>query len=379
EVAARRAVDPSPDAVAPVAPGIPKVGETLEGRVAYRNRFGTWIDVGLERDGLVGTQATWSLELNQTVSVRVERAEGRRFWVSVPGLPERRRFEDLRVGDRLEGQLARKTPVGVWLDVGVDRQAFVFAAKHVAWKGLEYRRDLVTTVEKIDGDRFWVSVEGLPKCRLSSDLRVGESLDGKVVWKSAEGVRVDVGCELEAKVFAPRQTALDMLEVGQPVRATYENGDSRSIWVSVEGVPKARCLLRDLKVGESLDGTVTVKKQEGVYVDVGCEKEARVLAPRRRALGNLEIGEAVKATVQRTSSSGTWVSLSNLPVVRMIDDLKEGEVIEAKVSHVTKDGAYVDVGTTAMARVLAPRDASLDSRSCSRSSGRARRSMARWP
>jgi ribosomal protein S1 len=294
------------------------------------------------------------------VSATVESVESDKFWVSVDGVPKLKLLKELSVGETLDGFVAIKRKTGgILLDVGAEKLASVLAPKS-EWNKLKLRQDVVTTIEKVDGDSVWVSVDGLTKSRLSSDLKVGEKLEGRVVRKRSDAVLVDVGCERIAKVFAPRKVALKKLEPNQNVTVTVERVEARSIMVSVKGVPKPRRFLSDLKAGDTLNGKVAYKSRDGVFVDIGGEDEARVFAPKLQALNTLEQGQTVKATVEEMDSVSTWVSVEGLPKMKKIEDLKEGQVIEGVVFNRSQHGVYLDIGSMAMARVLAPRDDALD-------------------
>ncbi|CAK0900766.1 unnamed protein product [Prorocentrum cordatum] len=359
---ARPAAAEAPTAGRPVSDL--KVGETLEGRVAFRNTNGVYVDVGVfgtngfEKNGAVFAPtrlAKARLAPNQTVSATVERVEGDKFWVSVDGVPKLRLLKDLSVGETLEGFVALMRKGGaILIDVGAERLASTLAQRSEFTK-LKIGQQVVTTVEKLDGEDVWVSVAGLTKARLSADLQVGEKLEGKVVQKKSDAVLIDVGCELIAKAFAPRKDAQMKLEPNQTVSVTVERVQSRSILVAVEGLPKPI----GPKAGETLTGKVAYKSRDGVFVDIGFAEEARVFAPKLLALDTLEKGQTVTATVEETGSRSIWVSVEGLPKMRMIEDLKEGEVIEGVVAKRSQHAVYLDIGSMAMARVLAPRDDAL--------------------
>lgn len=347
------------------------VGETFDGIVGFKNKEAVWIDVGVtwrRRRCLAHVlapkkKALDSLQPRQRVSATVEKVEDGRFWVSVAGLPKMKLIKDFQVGETLEGRVAFKSQRGVLVDVGSDRNAFVYAPKKMALEKLRSNQIVSTTVEKVDGpEQVWVSVDGLPKMREPEDLRVGETLDGIVAFKSMkDGVYVDIGLPRTAKVLAPRLTALEMLEADAIVSATVEKVEENVTWVSVSGVPKPQRVAEDMEAGETLEGTVAYQAREGVYVDIGCERFARVFAPIRQSLDTLEVNQVVTATIEKVpNSKALWVSVAGLPKLRLLEDLREGEKLDGRVVKRTKDGVFLDVGTmTRQARVLAPRSEAL--------------------
>ncbi|CAK0893258.1 unnamed protein product [Prorocentrum cordatum] len=346
------------------------VGQTLAGRVFFISDEAVWIDIGASwrharccgRVLAPREEALRSLQAKQNVTATVEKVEDGRFWVSVAGLPKVPLVKDMEVGQSLQGRVAHKSRRGVMIDVGSDRNAYVWAPKKMAFEMLQNNEIVSTTVEKVDGDTVFVSVDGLPVIRSVEDLRVGETLDGVVAFKSVEnGVYVDIGLPRTARVFAPRLTALSMLKANALVSATVEKvTEHRGVlttWVSVAGVPKPQKASEDLEAGETFEGTVVYKAREGVYVDIGCELLPRVFAPIRQSLDTLEVNQTVTATIEKIpDSKALWVSVAGLPKLRLMKDLREGEQLEGIVVNRTKDGVFLDIGTlTRQARVLAPR------------------------
>merc|ERR1712228_278326 len=133
--------------------------------------------------------------------------EGDLFRVSVAGLPKLKLFSDAKVGEKLEGRVAKKTKAGVYVDVGYDKLGWVLAPRSEALEKLEANQSVSATVEKVDVEGFRVSVAGLPKLKLFSDLKVGEMVDGKVSARNSAGFLVDIGCEQLALLAGKKETS----------------------------------------------------------------------------------------------------------------------------------------------------------------------------
>lgn len=265
-----------------------KVGMTAEGRVAFRSRAGVFVDIGFEKSGLVlaanFSEPFETLGRNQAVSATVEEVEGTRFKVSVAGVKKPRRFKELRVGETLQGIVGSRSERGVFVDVGCDKPALVIAPRQEAYS-LERRQPVTATVERVQGDIFWVSVAGLSKLQPPEVLQVGKIVNGTVVKRSKEnGVLIDIGNAEMAMVLANKEQAYKKLNLKQNVTVKIEKATSDSVLVSLThlGLQKLK-LLEQLQEGDMVDGEyVMTRGARGnvVLFDIGCESLAALSGPR---------------------------------------------------------------------------------------------------
>lgn len=268
-------------------------------------------------------------------------------------------FNDLEVGMELEGRVARKSEKGVWVDIGYERYAMITASRQLAFR-LKANETVATTVEKVDQKRreIWVSVAGLEKLKPWEELKVGLTKTGRVSYRSRAGVFVDIGFEKTGLVVAANYSQpFETLGRDQIVTATVEEVDSRknTFKVSVAGVPKPRSF-KELRVGETLKGQVGTRSERGVFVDVGCDKAALVIAPREEAY-SLERRQPVTATVERVLGEIFWVSVAGLSKLKFPEELQVGKIVNGTVvKKSTTSGVLIDIGNAEMARVLAPRE-----------------------
>jgi len=262
-----------------------KVGMTAEGRVAYRSRDGVYVDIGFEKTGLVlaanFSEPFETLGRNQAVSATVEEVDRKTFKVSVAGVKKPRFFNELRVGETLEGNVGCRTKRGVFVDIGCDKPAMVIAPRQEAY-GLERRQPVTATVERVQGDIFWVSVAGLSKLKFPEELQLGEIVNGTVVKKSKKnGVLIDIGNAEWAIVLAKREEAFERLELEQKVTVRIEKATSDGVLVSLThlGLQKLK-LLEQLQEGDMVDGEYVMTRGSVVLFDIGCESLAALSGPR---------------------------------------------------------------------------------------------------
>ncbi|CAK0819558.1 unnamed protein product, partial [Prorocentrum cordatum] len=268
---------------------------------------------------------------------------------------EKRGLGDLRVGMELEGTVKFRSDRGVWVDIGYEKNARINATRQLAFR-LKRNQRVATTVQAVDPRRgeVWVSAADLPTLRPWEALQVGMTTEGRVAFRSSAGVFVDIGFEQNGIVLAANRSQMfEALKQDQIVAATVEGVDGSTIRVSVAGVPKPRSL-QELRVGETLEGAVGSKTERGVFVDVGCEKPALVIAPREEAYA-LGRSQPVTATVERVQGDVFWVSVAGLPKLPFPEELQVGSIVNGTVARKSTEGVLLDIGNAEMARVLAPR------------------------
>ncbi|CAK0857285.1 unnamed protein product [Prorocentrum cordatum] len=245
---------------------------------------------------------------------------------------------------------------------------------------------------------FSVSVDGLPKLRLLEDVREGEMVDGTVSGISNVGVLVDIGCEINALLPCGKDdtSKLKLHEELTGLEITKVNVVQRKVTVSFSGLSKLvsglsklvpdrpephstqtesakqksrrlkvrtlrpdRKSLKDLRVGETLEGKVVRTKLRGgipatFELDAGYERNASVLV---RA-SDLVNGQNVTATVEKVNSeTGLFtVSINGLPKLRFLEDFEKGEMVDGIVSRINSAGVFVDIGCKRKALLLGTKD-----------------------
>jgi len=308
-----------------------QVGMTTEGRVAFRSSAGVFVDIGFEQNGIVlaanRSQMFEALKQDQIVAATVEGVDGSTIRVSVAGVPKPRSLQELRVGETLEGAVGSKTERGVFVDVGCEKPALVIAPREEAY-ALGRSQPVTATVERVQGDVFWVSVAGLPKLPFPEELQVGSIVNGTVARKSTEGVLLDIGNAEMARVLAPRAMVLERLRYRQQVSAKVEKTCHDGVLVSLEGLPRLK-LLEQLEVGGAVDGEYVQTRKGAALFDIGCESLASLTGPRDEVLKlrkfeRLEGMRIDKVDIESRKISVSFAGLSDLVANRTLIRRSEG-------------------------------------------------------
>jgi len=161
-----------------------------------------------------------------------------------------------------------------------------------------------------------------------ADLKLGDRLEGTVIRKTSEGVRLDFGYEVYGHSTNPRKEALDKLQAKQTVFGVVERVDpkARMFWVAIDGLSKGK-LCRDLKEGDVVDGTVVLREKSRVKIDIGCEMTASLPDKEKtKEVFKFELGEEVKGfVVESVDGESNKVTLSLPGLSELVADRPDEE------------------------------------------------------
>jgi transcriptional accessory protein Tex/SPT6 len=122
-------------------------GMKLTGKVTNVTDFGTFVDIGVGRDGLVhisemrrqgGDQGSGTMDVGDEVTVWIKDLDRKRNRISLTMRePTQRTLKDLKPGMVFEGEVTRLAPYGAFVDIGLRRDGMV----HVTEMAQGYVRD----------------------------------------------------------------------------------------------------------------------------------------------------------------------------------------------------------------------------------------------
>ncbi|CAK0895732.1 unnamed protein product, partial [Prorocentrum cordatum] len=243
-------------------------------------------------------------------------------------------LEELQVGQVFEGTVANVGPYGVFVDIGAVKDARLSVSKKV---GRRFR-----TGDVVSG------------CKL-------ENLD-------VEAKRLDVSIpdpEEAVRDLPPKERApVPSAKAKSKAKAKAKDA-SRAASAPPAPAPRkgTQIALEDLKVGALVDGIVTNTNQFGVFLDIGCGKDARLDVPKnvgakfRRGdeVCGMQIG-AVDLEKRQISVTVDDPELSvheapAEPKVRQsraqLSRVKPGSVKQGLVTKVDGNSIHVDIGVAA--------------------------------
>ncbi len=223
-----------------------------------------------------------------------------------------------------------------------------------------------TPVEEAEGDRP----------RRLKDLEAGMELQGRVTSIALYGIFVDVGVGRDGLVHISEMSDTridspsDVVQIGDTVtvRVKSIDLDARRISLTMrsqrerssENRTRARPkradvnseALSSLKVGDTVEGTITGYAPFGAFADIGVGKdglihiselsEGRVEKPEDA----VQVGERYTFKILEVDPEGTRISLSLRRAQRSqrLQQLEAGQIVEGTVSGLAPFGAFVDIG-----------------------------------
>jgi predicted RNA-binding protein with RPS1 domain len=215
--------------------------------------------------------------------------------------------------------------------------------------------------------------EGHP--RRLKDLEPGMELEGRVTSIALYGIFVDVGVGRDGLVHISEMSDTridspsDIVQIGDTVKVRVKSVDPDGRRISLtmrtperegqargaRGRKKAdidRERLAGLRVGDTVEGTVTGIAPFGVFVDIGVGKDGLVhiseLAEGRidRAEDAVQVGQTYTFKLLEVDDAGTRISLSLRRAQRTqrMQQLEKGQIVEGTISGLAPFGAFVDIG-----------------------------------
>jgi transcriptional accessory protein Tex/SPT6 len=174
-----------------------------------------------------------------------------------------------------------------------------------------------------------------------ADFEKGDVVDGVVKVNGASGVFVDIGCEYDMKLLVAPDVAerekdgkLKIMEELKGLRVNSVNQDRQLITVALDDASATSWAERrtknpdgkpiaEFQEGEVLDGVIKINNRYGVFVDVGCEYDVKLKAPKsvqlREQDGMLKEGAKLKG-----------LSVSSVDLQKMRIEVSLGESASAE-------------------------------------------------
>ncbi len=258
-------------------------------------------------------------------------------------------------------------------DVTEQASAAVADATDAVAETVANATDAAPATEPVAGASFTPVEEETDRPRRLKDLTVGMELTGKITSIALYGVFVDIGVgrdgllhisEMsEGRVASPSE----LVQIGQAVQVRVKSIDLEARRISLtmrperapeerrRGKPRAevnREALAELKVGDTIEGTITGLSGFGAFVDIGVGKdglvhvselsESRVEKPE----DVVQVGQKYLFKLLEIDPDGSRISLSLRKAQRAqkMRELEPGQTFDGVVSGVAPFGAFIDIG-----------------------------------
>jgi small subunit ribosomal protein S1 len=224
------------------------------------------------------------------------------------------------------------------------------------------------------GARFTPVAEENDRPRRLKDLEPGTELEGRVTSIALYGIFVDIGVGRDGLVHISEmsdtriETPSDLVQIGDTVKVRVKSVDLDARRISLTMRSKERVesgrnrgrkrsevdkdQLTNLKVGDTVEGTITGMAQFGAFADIGMGKDGLIhvseLAEGRveKPEDAVKVGERYTFKVLEIDPDGNRISLSLRKAMRSqrMQQLEPGQVLDGTVSGLATFGAFVDIG-----------------------------------
>jgi len=214
--------------------------------------------------------------------------------------PKRRAtpLEELQEGDVFEGTVTNVSVYGVFVDLGAVRDARLNVPKAI---GRKFRiGDVVQdcVIDKLDLEQGRMSV-ALPE----EALEAAAAKDSKATPKASAKAKAKAQVKAKAKAATTRAPA-EVPRVG----STSAKAKPRAKSVPRGGT--SSIAIEKLRVGLAVDGIVTNNNQYGVFVNIGCAKDARLNVSRQMAKEFRKGDEIYGMTIESVDLEKNQISCS---------------------------------------------------------------------
>lgn len=275
----------------------------------------------------------------------------------------KKKISEIKVGDKFDGVVTRVANIGVWFNIGAEKEALWQRASlppdaqfAVGQKLTDLEITEVSDGEtprdrkiRVKGKAVLPPVSkagGAPASKRKA-FKVGDTVDGVVKDTTGIGLMVDIGAGRDA-LFP---------QADLPEGATYEKGTKitglRVSEVGAQGrirVTKIK-LPSDFKVGDIVDAKVVRAADFGVFVNAGCSKD--FLLPRSQISGDMDDikpGDSIKVKVIDVKGQQVSVStnLSEAKTTATVDSssLNVGDVVDGTVTRFANFGIFMNIGAS---------------------------------
>jgi len=264
------------------------------------------------------------------------------------------RLEDLKAGDKCSGKVTRDASIGVWLDIGAEKDALL--PRNQVPRGVKYSpgesiEDLtifeVTTGATPAERKIRVSTGKMP-----TEFKEGDTIKGTVARVVDYGIFFNIGGIRDA--LGPSRMLSDSTKnskIGDEVQLTVISVEGDKITVSdgTESAPVAETggtkKLDSLQIGMAVEGTVvSVNPKFGVFFNIGAESDALCFtAQLDKPVDDYKQGD--KVTGLKISSINKEKGQVEVTTRPMASTVKVGQKLEGStVLTITKGGVFFDAG-----------------------------------
>jgi ribosomal protein S1 len=256
----------------------------------------------------------------------------------------KRKLEDLKVDEEVEGTVSRVATIGIWIDIGAEKDALL--PKLMTPPGSNYQ----------SGDKINVKITEVLTGSTPAERKIRVSIkDVDVQFKVGDIKEGTVSSSTKFGIFVNLDgpdCLVPLRELDKPI-GEYKNGDKVQVKViKIEGA-RITCStklkddaikIEDLTPGQSVTGKVlSVSPNIGLFLDIGANVDALYRANQlEKPVSEYKAGDTISGlNVISVDVNKEQVEVSTRPAA---SSASEGQVLEGTAESITKFGVFFDVG-----------------------------------
>lgn len=226
-----------------------RAGMELSGKVVNVMTLGAFVDVGVDRDGLLHISEIQragqedKIKKGDEIQVWVLNTDQRANRLSL-SLEKKMSLRQLKSGMTLNARVVRLTKFGAFVDVGAVVDGLVHAdeiSRNNQEGKLKVGQEIQVFVRNVNRESKRLSL-GLGARTSLADIKAGTELDGRVARLTEFGAFLDIGCVVDGLLHVSEMTGggspADVLSVGETTQVRVQSVDleRRRISLTMKGI-----------------------------------------------------------------------------------------------------------------------------------------------
>ncbi len=345
-----------------------KVGDWLDGKVIEVKDYYIRCDFGYRYMATINKHDISIYDINllnlfkegQSVKAKVLDIDYNNHTYNLTMLKDSERVDikNIKKGTEIDGIVKAINEYGIYVDLGVKKDAFVRLSNMSLDKSLK-ANDIVKKYDKVhlyilnddeSKNTFDASLIN-PNDKLKlEDIVIGNLYKGVIKKIESYGIFVDIGLDRPTFIHISN---LSLYEITDPNKL-FKLDDEVNVYIlskdekdnKTDGSlinPKDRLEIKDLVIGNKIKGFVKKIEQYGIFVDIGLKKRGFIHNSLLDKKYNID--DEIECYINNVSIKDEKIDLSmiNPKDILKIEDIKEGDEFDGVVRQITSYGAFISL------------------------------------
>lgn len=243
-------------------------------------------------------------------------------------------MQELEIGQELDGVVVDFSDGGIFIDIGCGKDALYHHFDNKFNRKYEVGDCLKVKVKSLNTKHYSICDcrIGVVDCRAKlylQELEIGQQVDSE----NKQNQQYEVGDRFKVQVKSKRDCRVSVVDCSI---SGADCGDQ---------LPKLPT--QQLEIGQQLDGTIVAINQTGVFIDIGCGKDALYHHNENKYNRIYRVGDDLKVEVKFLRANESTPGYCRIGVVDCRDDQSHtkiwGTIIEGTVKEVRRNYVVLDI------------------------------------